>query len=622
MSEFNRREFVKLLGLGAASAALPAPLLGCGGRDPLLTPAELAATGPRLEHRTPASLMAASRQELDVDLHVISGTLPRDIFGHAFTICALPFASGGPAFSGDGLIYRVDFGRSRPGLRTRLSKTPSWFVDEATRGTDKEFVTRGFVRMSSVWGARNQANTAFVTMGERIMATYDAGRPFEFDPVSMAMITPVGAQSEWRSSMPEGMLNGPFDVFFSTAHPFYDDHTGFLFSVNYRGGALAGDGEAFTDVVRWDGAGDLERWSLVLEDGSPVEIQQSTHQIGVTRDYVVIMDTAFYIEGEQIVNPDFSAAQSPDTVIYIARRADLKPGRDEVQVRRLVIAREAVHFLCDYDDAGGQIVMHLAHSCASDASEWVRADDVLVASGEAVRDDVVGVPPASTDIALMARYVIDADAGRVVDMEMTFDETYTWSAALYTHRGGAPAGRHDDLYWVSAGFSADILTQRVYDLYADYPYRTIALADLPTAGKSNTLFRMATARTQIADGYIFPPGRFGFSPQFMPRAGSRGPTDGYLICTVISDDTSWVNSTGDEFWIFDAANLQQGPLCRLAHPLLNMPFTIHTAWLPELRSRTAEYRISAREDFAPRVAAQPDEVKQVFEEVVYPHFGG
>ena len=49
----------------------------------------------------------------------------------------------------------------------------------------------------------------------------------------------------------------------------------------------------FTYLIRWDGVGGLERWKLVHRDRTPVKIEQTIHQIGVTKDYVVLMDTAF-----------------------------------------------------------------------------------------------------------------------------------------------------------------------------------------------------------------------------------------------------------------------------------------------------------------------------------------
>lgn len=123
----------------------------------------------------------------------------------------------------------------------------------------------------------------------------------------------------------------------------------------------------FVYLIRWDGEHALERWKLVLPDGSPVPIDQSMHQIGMTRDYIVLMDTAFTTGLEQVLNnplPENKKVEallrellerptSPDSLVYIVRRADLKAGqfpgceRQEVEVvvQKVVLPLEAAHFL-------------------------------------------------------------------------------------------------------------------------------------------------------------------------------------------------------------------------------------------------------------------------------------
>ena len=89
-----------------------------------------------------------------------------------------------------------------------------------------------------------------------------------------------------------------------------------------------------------------------------------------------------------------------------------------------------------------------------------------------------------------------------------------------------------------------------------------------------------------------------------------------------SDDASTPGSSGDELWIFDAADLARGPLCRLGHPDLDFGFTIHTTWAPAIAPRTSPYRVRARDDYAAAVASLPPELQAVFEAEVYPRFGG
>lgn len=177
------------------------------------------------------------------------------------------------------------------------------------------------------------------------------------------------------------------------------------------------------------------------------------------------------------------------------------------------------------------------------------------------------------------------------------------------------------MYWCTLGFSWELLTKRVLDLYRDYPYRKLPIANLPKDPQPGALFRLHASTMAIADAYKAPAGRMLLSPQFVPREGSAGgSTDGYVVCTVISDDTSWSGSSGDEIWIFDAKNLAQGPLCRLGHPLLDMPFTLHSTWMKEIAPRTATYKIPAQADFADGLKSQPSDVQQLFASEVFPHF--
>jgi len=104
------------------------------------------------------------------------------------------------------------------------------------------------------------------------------------------------------------------------------------------------------------------------------------------------------------------------------------------------------------------------------------------------------------------------------------------------------------------------------------------------------------------------------SPQFVPRAGGNGDsTDGYIVCTIYFKKSS-------EIWIFDAKKLVCGPICKLGHPELRFGFTLHTAWLPKIAKRTADYNIPVEEDYKDLVAQQPAEIQELFEKEIYPHF--
>ncbi len=162
-----------------------------------------------------------------------------------------------------------------------------------------------------------------------------------------------------------------------------------------------------------------------------------------------------------------------------------------------------------------------------------------------------------------------------------------------------------------------MLTEFVYDLYTDYPYRAISLPDLLNPeeafhNRPSSLFRIDTATAAIADAYDAPAGFFMSSPQFVPRQnGSSSATDGYIVCTAFGETTK-------EVWVFRADHLQDGPICKLSHPDLQFGFTMHTAWLAAIAPRTSHYQVPIRPDYEPRLN-QPA-VQQIFNESVFPHF--
>ena len=687
--------------------------------------------------QVPKSIMTASRCELtDIQMQ-ISGNLPQDLQGHVFMVApvgtvnsgGLPYPNGDSLLCGDGMIYRLDFDSpNEVTLKTRLVKPPDYYADKATRSGSKydkyRFRNHGITRFSLPLGVRNQLNTAFLPIKfssdsqERLLVTYDAGRPYEIDTETLEVVTPVGANKEWESEL-KG-YNTPFSAFLSTAHPAFDPHTKQMFTVNY-GRSLSNfldtipfiyDLEQlpqeidefltalssflrvnflkdifdffsqslqavlqlyvklieqltslkidnFVYLIRWDGKHALERWKLVLPDGSPVSIEQSMHQIGVTRDYIVLMDTAFTIGLEQVLNnplPENKKAEillrdllerppSPDSLVYIVPRTHLKAGQFpacydpkgvaqsdqqevEVVVQKVILPLEAAHFLVDYDNPQGNITLNASHICGMDVSEWIRKYDVSAYNPQnPVPSYLCGMEPSQVDIGRMGRYVINGETGNILESQIISDIECTWGVDLYTYpeqdpQTKQPLGQLEDIYWCSFGLWKDLMTEFIVNQYKHYKNRQVSLEkvlSMASKGISAYLFRLHASSTEaaaIVDRYELPPGYVLLSPQFMPHRDAKKPTDGYIVCTV------WYENK-NEFWIFDANHLSKGPLCQLSHPSLDFTLTLHTAWLPRIGRRQAPYYINVREDYKElvhQVSQKHPDIQSLFEQEVYPHF--
>lgn len=678
--------------------------------------ADFSSQSPPLMPAFPRSMMRASADEVDqLELHVVAGEVPADLDGHLFLVApvgsvssqGLPNSDDSHVWNGNGLITRFDLQPGGPiKFTSRLARTPCYWADLATRpGTSRNhlgFADWGLVRFSPQLGVRNQLNTAFVPMrfsaeeSTRLLITFDGGRPYEIDPLTLEVVTPVGGNNEWRAGTDIPM---PFPPVLSTAHPVFDPTTLTLFSVNY-GRSVAnllatipliarfsqwetmvrkwlwpltllahtflkpfrslvenGKGSSdFVDLLAWDGHGMLRRWHLVDIDNHPLRIEQTMHQIGVTKDYVVLADTSVKWGLEQLLPGPFlkgaflnlllrtllTRPQRPDTRIYIVRKTDLGKTMSNVLAKLVTLPLETGHFLVDRANPNGLITLYAAHEAASDVSEWLRPEDRLVIDDKAIDQGLEGmIAVGAMDIGRVGRYVIDAETGKLVHSQFLFDKCHTWGVGLYAtpfDSGDVTGqdGRISTIYWQSLGFWPDLLTKFIYRLYANYPNRLIPLNDLLDSnqiarGRPSTLFCVDTATMKIVDYYAFPQqvledgaeqAWICNSPQYIPRkqksVSSDRPKDericsGYIFCVAISEQSK-------EIWIFDAANLSAGPLCRLAHPKFDPGYTIHSTWLQELQARTAKYTVGVREDYDPRLVEAPESVRELFYKEVYPHF--
>ena len=233
------------------------------------------------------------------------GPLPPTLKGHVFIIGTaasfdsrkvegtdhiyLPTQDGWQhIYSGDGMIYRLDFHAStlhpvktdnpypdqpyttltKQGwahLATRLIKTPDYYADLALEENERyfnwpnysqsTFKDAALTRLSMSLGGRNYLNTAWLPLkpkhnnSERLLVTWDAGRPYEIDPCSLGLVAPVGLNKDWKpifdmnrlsrrfKNLPGlsklfPILSQVFPMILSSAHPVYDEHEDAIYLVN------------------------------------------------------------------------------------------------------------------------------------------------------------------------------------------------------------------------------------------------------------------------------------------------------------------------------------------------------------------------------------------------------
>ncbi len=101
------------------------------------------------------------------------------------------------------------------------------------------------------------------------------------------------------------------------------------------------------------------------------------------------------------------------------------------------------------------------------------------------------------------------------------------------------------------------------------------------------------------------PGTFPSPPTFVPRRDPSGPNDGYVMVLVHRGD--WRDGTlgaGKEVHIFDAQDIERGPLARASAAGFNPPLLLHSYWMDRrVGPRPSNYRVSKMRDVAGALAS-------------------
>ncbi|HET8930959.1 MAG TPA: carotenoid oxygenase family protein [Acidimicrobiales bacterium] len=631
----TRRDFLTGLGAAGGVATLGWSTYGCsssnpssGSRGASNTLGTTLPTGRDGWARMPAAFnRKVTTETSEAALDLLDGALPDGLAGHVF-FQSLALGPDDAGLSGDPLVWRVDLAGATPRITSKLLRSTDYLLGQAFADTDYRFDSHGMLRLGKL-GLQDQPNTAFVRMeGNRLFATVDGGRPWEFDPASLAPVGPLGRLADYRSMTPTPAVDQQLcPMMITSAHPPYDPETGEYYGVSL---SIIPGAAGYFEVLCWSGEGTIKRVPLVLGDGQPLVLTQNAHQIAVTRHHLVIVDAAGTIEFEKLASaPNSKAAgtfraPSPDSHFFIVDRDELRRTTGTATARMATVPREVGHFMVDYASTKGRLVVHVPHTSASDFAEWIQPYDTHPDTHAAVRKDLVNaITPVCYDAGVVGRYEIDSATGDLVD-QSTFHDEWTWGTGGLTARNpNTPATTLGDLFHVNSGFPTDLAVQRVYDGFTDYPHRLVALDDLPWKGIPSSLVRIDHDAGRIVDGYRFAGDRFAWTPTFVPRNGTaKGAADGHLVVVVFSDDKT-KTSSGVELWVFDAGALADGPVAKLGRADLEVPMTVHSIWLDSLNSSRPDERVDVGAELTARAATWSEpQVAGIVASDVLPAYAG
>ena len=487
-------------------------------------------------------------------LALIEGALPEDLAGHVF-FQSISLGPDDTGFGGDGMVWRIDFDGDSPMITSRILRTTDYLMSQAFAATPYRFHPRGVTRLGPL-GMQNQTNTALVAMaGNRLIATSDASRPWELDPATLAPVSPVGRLSDYRAiaELPFNRFLCPMII--SSAHPPYDLETGEFYGVSMS--IVPIPGMMYFELLVWNGEGNLRRVPVLDQNGAPLLISQSAHQLCITRHHVVILDGAGTIEFGKLFDSPFSAAAHqqttprPDSSLFVVDRDAIRRTTSSVVARRSVIPREAAHFMADYESSPDRLVLHVPHNSAGDFAEWVQPDDVHPATRRAVRPGLIGVTtPLSYDLGVIGRYEISARTGEVLGRTLVADDR-TWGSGglvaasprtspssgsraaspttrIGSSRTGPCRGRESLPAWYASTTTADASSTPTgtQAIGSAGPPRSCHAGERPPA--------RPTAMSSPSSSATRPP-----TPAPAPRSGSSGPIDSLPGRSLASGGPNW-----------------------------------------------------------------------------------
>ncbi|QUJ68414.1 carotenoid oxygenase family protein [Photobacterium sp. GJ3] len=583
----------------------------------------------------PQSIMDAHLTDQSGELSLLYGQLPGDMFGHVFFAEGIPLEEGHFTPSGRGALTRIDFQpNGTPQFTRKMIQTPSVLMQQSIDSWPDRFrLLGGMVHYSPTMGFVNTCNTAPNYMGNnRFALSFEGGVPYEFDAMSLELITPIGHYDEWKSSLPpfidaltpEKWL---FPQVRTTGHPYFDLETQVCFTINY-GGNLGniGTAEGFVDLIRWDQQGALKHWQVVGRDGRPAFIAATAHSLGVTRHHILIFETAAQVEPLRMMGIRSVAPQQHRTPVWIIRKKDLKAGNTQVVADYLELNFDTSDVMCNYDDHDDEITLYGQYLGAMDKSEpqyhWERCQ-----FGGRVSARIAGYPAAPVDVGGLTRTRIQVKPDRVreipTDFRLLRDDQLFWDMNDPAYQGHFQFPEtFEHIYWAAVGYRPEHVVKRVADAYSQYPNRFYTNDTLPQETRPSALVHLDCNTMTLTDAYQFPEDCVMRTPQFMSRPGASSQQDGYVFTAVVRQQPTQGIGNGKEIWLFDAQNLAQGPMAILGHPALNFATTNHALWVPEIGPRPDNsYRAEVGDFFRNRADAHSRAVREVIETQILPRFG-
>ena len=433
-------------------------------------------------------------------------------------------------FDGDGMLHIVGFRDGKAFYRNRFVRTDAFEAEQQAGESLWPGLAEpiGLAKADHGWGARTMLKDASSTdvvvhRGTALTSFYQCGDLYRIDPYTGE---PEGKET-WNGSFPQ-----PWGV---SAHPKIDDRTGEMLFFNYSKQA------PYLHYGVVDATGDLVHYVDV-----PLPGPRLPHDMAFTRNYAILNDFPLFWQPELL-----------ERNLHVPHFYQDMPSRFAVIPRRGTGGQERS------DPGIGQ----------STEIRWFEADPTFVLHFTNAYED-------GDEIVLDGFYQgdpnpLDDGAGDKWQRAFRFLALDRMQARLHRWRLNLKTGA------TTEEPLSDTISEfgMINPNHNGEPYRYAYAA----TGKPGWFLFDGLVRHDVATGneqrITFGEGVYGSETAMAPRAGteggigSRGEDDGYLVTltTDMNDDASYC-------LVFDAARLEDGPVCKIALPERISSGT-HSTWV-------------------------------------------
>ena len=563
---------------------------------------------------TPRSLTTAPHR--DFDLEVVAGEWPTDISGEVLYSSPL---------NGHGLPYAIfDFGAIcrlslEPGARGAAPGRFRWqSVSIETPGKrlwnrHPELFTGGPTGYTSPFGTPNAANTAPLPWGDRLYATWDAGRPVELHPDTLEFVSEVGHIDSWGgSSMGMG---GVLPFLLSSAHPVADPERHCLWTVKLDlvGEPTPGMGPTLVRYDRDDGT-QVRFWPL-----EGVSFSGSIHTVSQTRSWVILCDSGnFKADMGEMLGGERTVTIDDEVPVWLIRKDALEglPSGTPITPICFTMSPPNGHYYARWDDTDGVSVVWEGMDLM-DLALYMRPDDVDV-NGNPVDPAAVGLYNMAMAPETIVEVVFDPESGKVLEQGL-FKDDWTFNLQLSAMDWSTEGMSNPTLHHVSyQGCRPGNISARAAALYEGRIDLDQLREETPGALCSFQRGSMELkARWEYPDtadhitSPAFAPRDVGSTPGASTYAGRNpGGHDGYVVQPVCNDD-------GLRIELFDAAHVGDGPVAVLKGTNSEtIPFVLHSAWSTANHALVDAERLRFSDEVTDEaLASLPDELAASVREV-------